>query len=727
MKPSRILMLAVLALAVLGGSAHAQGETTFVHVNTVEIDSTTYNVYDMMVTSTYDWEASRLSVWLDTGEFYNDSVGSDTQPTAAAIALAPDLEWDTYAATPGGETTPASFTRRSQFGQNPGTAWPPMGNTAIQAGWYDTAHTAPGTFKAARLTLASHAAGWIDGGSGHSGPLPGEINWAWFEYVIEEGNIRPAPDWGCQFDPDYNGFVDDYDLAVLLSNWEQDPGTISTCELGDFTGDTDIDDDDLAVLLGNWTGPPPGGASVPGPATLALLALASLAAMRRRRRYELLCVISLVAVGAVSWAGPAEAAAYTWTPTAAGTYNWDDATSNWGSGFPNAIGDTARANINLAGDQTIDLNGAITIGALNIGDTGGTYYATSIRSGTAGSLTFDVASGSAVINKGTRCSAAKDIISATITLNDNINITNAATQASGALMISGDIGEGSAGMTLTKLGAGVLVLSGENTYTGATTVSAGTLLINSPGSLAADSAVTVYDAGTLGGTGTIGSAVTVQAGGTIAPGAPGASVGTLTGTDLTIADGGSMTIGIGDAGNDLIDLSGYLALPGAWTLNAFVDVSAIDPTGLSFDIIHYGTIDLLTNVTIKMFSIGYGYHVPGAALVADAGVVTLSGLPALMTMRPADANVDGYVDDDDLAVLLGNWEQDSCTITMWQFGDFTGDTDVDDDDLAVLLANWTGPPPGGACVPEPATLSLLALGALAVMRRRRRGSTGGER
>lgn len=84
----------------------------------------------------------------------------------------------------------------------------------------------------------------------------------------------------------------------------------------------------------------------------------------------------------------------------------------------------------------------------------------------------------------------------------------------------------SSGGTFTKLGAGSVILGGSNSYTGATTVSDGTLVIN--GSLA-NSDVTVENFATLGGSGTIASLVTVQAGGTISPGnSPGLlTVGSL--------------------------------------------------------------------------------------------------------------------------------------------------------------------------------------------------------
>ena len=84
-----------------------------------------------------------------------------------------------------------------------------------------------------------------------------------------------------------------------------------------------------------------------------------------------------------------------------------------------------------------------------------------------------------------------------------------------------------------------------------------------------------------------------------------------------------------------------------------------------------------------------------------------------------DANRDGSVDLLDLIIVANNWQQAG---KNWGDGDFNRSSDVNLLDL-ILLANWWGFPGaagGQAPVPEPAAVSLLALGALAVLRRRKR-------
>jgi len=92
---------------------------------------------------------------------------------------------------------------------------------------------------------------------------------------------------------------------------------------------------------------------------------------------------------------------------------------------------------------------------------------------------------------------------------------------SGTGAISGSIRETGGPQGLVKDGDGTTVLSGNNTYTGPTSVNDGILLVNSPGSLAVASAVTVASGATLGGSGVIGGSLTVAAGGTLDPGRAG--------------------------------------------------------------------------------------------------------------------------------------------------------------------------------------------------------------
>ena len=93
------------------------------------------------------------------------------------------------------------------------------------------------------------------------------------------------------------------------------------------------------------------------------------------------------------------------------------------------------------------------------------------------------------------------------------------------------------------------------------------------------------------------------------------------------------------------------------------------------------------------------------------GALILSPMP-----MPGDANSDGSVSIGDLAVMASNWDQYGKT---WCDGDFSRDGRVYIGDLSILAGNWGWSSQEPAPIPEPATLSLLCFGALAVLRRKR--------
>jgi autotransporter-associated beta strand protein len=130
-------------------------------------------------------------------------------------------------------------------------------------------------------------------------------------------------------------------------------------------------------------------------------------------------------------------------------------------------------------------------------------------------------------------------------------------------------------------------LSGASTYTGGTTVTAGTLLANNITGSATGTATVTVNGGTLGGTGSISGAVTVNTTGFISP---GASIESLATGALTLNTGSTFAYELNTSAGtgDLLDVNGDLDLNGTVTLNlADLGTSSLLAIGTKFTLVSY--------------------------------------------------------------------------------------------------------------------------------------------
>jgi fibronectin-binding autotransporter adhesin len=169
---------------------------------------------------------------------------------------------------------------------------------------------------------------------------------------------------------------------------------------------------------------------------------------------------------------------FTWLPTAAGSYNWTDS-ARWNpSTVPNAIGGIAYMNIDLAGDQTVNVNAPATLGELVVGDSNGGQTIT-LQKNTAGSFVMDqTENGTAYLTRTANGTGTVTFASdLNITLNDNLTVRSAGGTASSTLVIAGALA--GSGKSLTKQGGGLtLSLAGANTFSGVTRINGGILSLD---------------------------------------------------------------------------------------------------------------------------------------------------------------------------------------------------------------------------------------------------------
>ena len=250
------------------------------------------------------------------------------------------------------------------------------------------------------------------------------------------------------------------------------------------------------------------------------------------------------------------------------------------------------------------------------------------------------------------------------------NVSNAASTA----RVNGVISDGLRSSALTKSGAGTLVLAGHNTYTGATSLNVGTLIVN--GSIASSSVTTVRNGARLGGSGTVG-ALTFESGSILSP---GNSPGTLHAGATTWAGGSTYLWELADAtglagtGWDLLSISGALMF----------NASQANPITLS-----------LVSLTADLLA--------GAATNFDSNLNYTFAFVTAETIHGFDA--------DTFALDLGGFTNA-----------FTGQWSI------VHTASTLSLSYAGSAIPEPSTYAALA-GALALglaFWRRRRATTSSE-
>ena len=201
---------------------------------------------------------------------------------------------------------------------------------------------------------------------------------------------------------------------------------------------------------------------------------------------------------------------------------------------------------------------------------------------------------------------------------------------------------------------------------------------------------------------------------------------TFTGTDSYIDVTGSITLTAGMT----IDIDGSVTgtaqdIKLLYTYSDFYDIAGVTTIGADLSGLTIGVTPLINLITPAEWThSGLGWLLDQGAEL-DENYLVLLGVSSGGVVAPqdGDANGDYTVNEADMALLLAQF---GSAYDLSLTADFTGDGFVDLADFVILRANWglTSEAPTASdlpnVTPEPATMTMLALGGLLALRRRRR-------